>query len=164
MNLFLRHGQKKFPWVKGSIEAALLICVSFLIISQSGEAAPPKGSPAEVTYPVKHFADGKAKHFQYKTDRGLTIKYFVLMSSDGVIRAAFDACDVCWPQGKGYFQKGDYMVCRNCGRRFASVNVNVITGGCNPGTLKRTVVGDKLVIKVEDILDGRQYFNFSRRG
>lgn len=118
----------------------------------------------EVTYPVKTFQDGKARFYEYKTGDGITIKYFILKSSDGVVRAAFDACDVCWPQGKGYYQKDDFMVCRNCGRRFASVNVNVITGGCNPGALKREVVGEKLVIKVKDILEGKKYFNFSKRG
>jgi hypothetical protein len=88
-------------------------------------------------------------------------KYFVLKSSDGIIRAAFDACDVCWPAGKGYYQEGDYMVCRNCGRKFASVLVNEVKGGCNPAPLNRRVENGKVVIDVKDILDGRQYFNFS---
>ena len=118
----------------------------------------------EVTYPISNFKDGKARFYEYKTADGMTIKYFVLKSSDGVIRAAFDACDVCWPEGKGYQQKGNTMVCRNCGRRFASARINVITGGCNPGALHRQVVGDRLVIKVKDILDGKKYFNFPKRG
>ena len=82
-------------------------------------------------------------------------------SSDGIIRAAFDACDVCWPAGKGYYQEGDYMVCRNCGRRFASVLVNEVKGGCNPAPLNRGVTGDKLLINVNDIVEGKQYFDFS---
>ncbi len=124
----------------------------------------PKASPSlEFTYPVKTFQDGKAHFYEYKA-ANVTIKYFILKSSDGVIRAAFDACDVCWPQGKGYFQKDDFMVCRNCGRRFASVRVNDITGGCNPGALKREVVKDNLVVKVNDILEGRKYFSFGNRG
>lgn len=120
----------------------------------------------EMVQPVSLFEDGKARHFQLDTKDGLTIKYFVIKSSDGVIRAAFDACDVCWPSGKGYFQEGDYMVCRNCGKRFASIKVNVIKGGCNPAPLTRKVVGENLVIQVKDILgEGRKYFNFSgRRG
>ena len=130
----------------------------------AGPAAPAAGG-AEVSYPVNTFQDGKARHYEYKAGNGITVKYFILKSSDGVIRAAFDACDVCWPQAKGYTQSGDFMVCRNCGRRFASVNVNVITGGCNPGALTRTVVGDKLVIKVGDIVEGgRKYFDFAKRG
>ena len=139
---------------------------SSLFLEGKGDiiASASAAAPMEVSYPKKMFDNGKAQFFQYKTDNGTTIKYFILKSSDGVIRAAFDACDVCWPQGKGYYQKDDFMVCRNCGRRFASVNVNVITGGCNPGALKREVVGEKLVIKVKDIREGKKYFNFSKRG
>jgi hypothetical protein len=70
------------------------------------------------------------------------------------------ACDVCWPAGKGYYQEGDHMVCRNCGRRFASVLVNEVKGGCNPAPLNRNLENDKLVIKIKDILEGRQYFDF----
>ena len=116
-----------------------------------------------VAYPTDMFADGKARYFEYKNgDR--TIRYFILKSSDGVIRAAFDACDVCWPAGKGYYQDGDVMVCRNCGRRFASVLVNEVQGGCNPAPLKRDLNGGNLVITVKDILEGGQYFDFTRKG
>ena len=114
----------------------------------------------QVAYPVNHFDDGKARHYEYKTAE-FTIKYFIIKSSDKIIRAAFDACDVCWPAGKGYIQQGDVMVCRNCGRKFASVLVNEVKGGCNPTPLTRTVEGDQLIIKVKDILEGKQFFNFS---
>jgi uncharacterized membrane protein len=120
-------------------------------------------STTQVSFPLSDFADGKAKHFQYRFDDGITVKYFVLKSSDGIIRAAFDACDVCWPAGKGYYQEGDVMVCRNCGRKFASVLVNEVKGGCNPAPLNRRVDGDRLVIQVEDIITGKQYFDFSKR-
>ena len=93
------------------------------------------------------FDDNKARHYAYK-GQDVTIKYFILKSSDGIIRAAFDACDVCWPAGKGYYQDGDSMVCRNCGRRFASVLVNEVQGGCNPAPLKRRIEGDQLVIVI----------------
>jgi len=144
--------------------AVILIGGSFFLLAPGGQRLTLADQAIEVAYPVKTFQNGKAQFYQYKTGDGVTIKYFIVKSSDGVIRAAFDACDVCWPEGKGYFQKDDYMVCRNCGRRFASVRVNEVTGGCNPGALKREVVGDKLVIKVKDILEGRRYFNFPKRG
>lgn len=121
--------------------------------------AAANAGATQVSYPVSMFNDGKARHFDYKAD-GLTIHYFILKSSDGVLRAAFDACDVCWPEGKGYVQDGDDMVCRNCGRRFASVLVNEVKGGCNPAPLNRNVEGDQLILKVEDILQGKSYFNF----
>jgi uncharacterized membrane protein len=117
-----------------------------------------------VVFPADLFRDGKAQHFSLKTEGGITIRYFILKSSDGVLRAAFDACDVCWRAGKGYVQDGDHMVCRNCGQRFASTRVNEVRGGCNPAPLMREVRGEKLVIAVKDILEGRRYFDFSGGG
>jgi len=144
----------------------ILIAGSVLIFySQSrkdtvAEAEPLKAATdiAVVSYPTNLFDDGKARHFEYKF-QNITVRYFVLKSSDGIIRAAFDACDVCWPAGKGYYQQGDYMVCRNCGRRFASVLVNEVKGGCNPAPLNRKISENKLFIHVKDIKQGQQYFN-----
>ena len=80
-----------------------------------------------------------------------------------MIRSAFDACEVCWPEGKGYMQDGTVMICRNCGRRFESVKINDVHGGCNPAPLKRTIEGDQVVIHVDDVKQGRRYFNFSSK-
>lgn len=87
-----------------------------------------------------------------------------MKSADGKIRAAFDACDVCWREGKGYTQKGDNMICINCGNRFPSNKINVITGGCNPGTLVVSVQNGKIAVKQDEVLKGAKYFNFARRG
>ena len=137
----------------------------FYVFQPGGTATATASAPAAtnstfVSFPVSMFDDGKARHFEH-VDGNMTIRYFILKSSDGVIRAAFDACDVCWPAGKGYYQEGDNMVCRNCGRRFASVLVNEVQGGCNPAPLTRTLENDKLIIQIKDIQQGRQYFNFS---
>ncbi len=123
----------------------------------------PEVTATEVSFPLQAFADGNAQYFQYPVGNGITVRFFILRSSDGIVRAAYDACDVCWREGKGYQQDGDFMVCRNCGQRFASVKVNEIKGGCNPAPLNRTIVGDKLVIKIADIVQGSQYFDFSKR-
>ena len=159
---------------KGRLPLIVAIVCALLIVGggiyyagyDRSETAPVAGSftsensTSQVSFPASLFEDGKARHFQHVAGE-FNIKYFVLKSSDGIIRAAFDACDVCWPAGKGYYQEGDYMVCRNCGRRFASVLVNEVKGGCNPAPLNRRVENGKVVIEVKDILDGRQYFNFS---
>jgi uncharacterized membrane protein len=129
----------------------------------SSTTVPVDGHPVAasglVTYPVSLFDDGQARHFDFK-DGDITIRYFVIKSADGVVRAAFDACDVCWPAGKGYYQEGDVMVCRNCGRKFASNLVNEVQGGCNPAPLKRVVENGMLVIHPDDIRNGAGYFNF----
>ena len=141
-----------------------VVAVYFMIGQNSKEATANAKGPrivngTAVVFPAAMFSDGKARHFEY-VDGNRTIRYFILKSSDGVIRAAFDACDVCWPAGKGYYQDGNTMVCRNCGRRFESVLVNEVKGGCNPAPLKRQLNEDKLVIQIEDIQEGGQYFNF----
>ena len=150
------------------IAAPLILGVAYYYIAGTGTKTiavssqmVSSGLTSQVTYPASMFDDGNARHFQYSSN-GVTIKYFILKSSDGVIRAAYDACDVCWPAGKGYYQSGDNMVCRNCGRKFASVLVNVVQGGCNPAPLNRKVENGNVVIQTNDISDGTQYFNFGK--
>jgi uncharacterized membrane protein len=126
-------------------------------------AAPPTPTANDVTYPVNLFDDGKAHYFDYKTSDGTKVRYFVMRSSDSVIRAAFDACVVCWREGKGYVQDGDVMICKNCGKRFPSVKINVITGGCNPAPLTRKVENGKVIIKTESFQEGKHLFAFLGR-
>lgn len=129
-------------------------------------ASPASRQPVDgaYTYPQSLFTDGKARHFKH-VEGDTEIRYFVLRSGDGVIRAAFDACDVCWPENKGYAQDGEAMVCRNCGRRFASTKINEVQGGCNPAPLIRTIENDQVRIQVADIRNGAGYFNFTgKRG
>jgi len=131
--------------------------------AQTQKGAQEGAQTSTVAFPVADFTDGQAKYFQVDTGQGIKVKFFILKSSDGVIRAAFDACDVCWPAGRGYAQDGDEMVCRNCGRRFASIKINEIKGGCNPAPLERRIEGDQLLIEKEAILAGRTYFNFAKK-
>lgn len=157
-------GKKKLlPILLGSSCAFIMIALGAVFFTESGGNSNAVADGKKVVYPLNSFDDGTARHFQYKTESGLTVKYFVVKSSDGIVRAAFDACDVCWPSGKGYYQEGDAMVCRNCGRRFATTRVNEVKGGCNPAPLKREVVNGKLVINRADILEGERYFDFSKR-
>jgi hypothetical protein len=110
-----------------------------------------------VRLPVATFDDGKAHFYSHQAGDAL-IEYFVLKSSDGVVRAAFNACDVCFEARKGYRQEGDQMVCNNCGLSFPSTRINEVQGGCNPAPLDRTVEGDELVINADDLLAGIGYF------
>lgn len=142
---------------------AVAALIAYVYVSKGGSGLTSGVQEVEaasgvVKIPVAQVNDGKAHFYSYKSSSGKTLKFFVLKSSDGVIRAAFDACDVCFPEKKGYRQEGDYMVCNNCGQRFPSVSVNVITGGCNPSALNRTVSGDNVAINAADIESGVKYF------
>ena len=110
-----------------------------------------------VRIPLSRISDGKAHHFIFE-DQGVELKFFVLKSSDGVVRAAFDACDVCYREKKGYSQDKDFMVCNNCGMRFHSARINEVEGGCNPSPLAREIDADALVITASDLIAGKRFF------
>jgi hypothetical protein len=115
------------------------------------------GQDGAVRLPLSTFDDGKA-HFYTFLVNGKPIEFFVVKASDGQVRAAFNACDVCFSAKRGYLQDGDVMVCQNCGSRFPLEKINFVRGGCNPSPLTRTVVGDTLVILESDLAQGAQYF------
>jgi uncharacterized membrane protein len=119
------------------------------------EVLPENGA---FSFPVSAFADGKAQYFEYKASPDKRIRFFVVKSTDGVIRAAFDACEKCFRAKKGYVQQANDMICINCGLKFRTDKVNVVTGGCNPSALTRTIQGDKVVINLDDIMSGLRYF------
>jgi len=116
------------------------------------------GADNSLYIPVSKVDDGIAHFYTYESTAGKTIRFFVLKSSDGVIWAAFDACDVCYEAKKGYRQEGDFMVCNNCGMKFPSAKINEESGGCNPSPLNREVEGDNIVILKEEIEKGVKFF------
>ena len=110
-----------------------------------------------VRLPVETFDDYVAHYYTYMND-DQSIEFFVLKSTDGVVRAAFNACDVCYGALRGYSQNGQIMVCNNCGRQFPADRINIEQGGCNPSPLDRSIEGAYLVINVDDIIRGGSYF------
>lgn len=169
----LGSGRKSKTALIVTFVAAAIAAAAGFYLMQGSDTGPVKAQAANAsqnssggfTYNVNDFADGKAKYYSYRSPDGVNIRYFIMKSSDGVIRAAFDSCDTCWSSGKGYRQEGDYMVCNNCGLRFASVKINEVKGGCNPAPLSRNVKGDQVIVKINDIIrEGSFYFDFGRRG
>jgi uncharacterized membrane protein len=150
--------KSNLPW----IVLALLVVIGLAVAGWT--VAAPKGgfttvaaTGGQIAIPLHQVSDGKAHYFSYKGD-GATVNFFVLKSSDGVIRAAFDTCDVCYRAKKGYRQEGNDMVCNNCDMRFASDKINEVKGGCNPAPLERTTAGGQLLIAEADVAAGARYF------
>jgi uncharacterized membrane protein len=110
----------------------------------------------DITIPVSELGS-QARFYEYKAG-ATAVRFFVIKSSDGVYRAALDACDVCFAGKKGYAQIGDDMVCKKCGNHFHSADVNEVSGGCNPVGINRTVSGDRLVIKASELESKTSYF------
>ncbi len=110
-----------------------------------------------VRLPVASLDDGLA-HFFTLMVQGRPVEFFVLKDKDGTVRAALNACDVCYPAKKGYHQEGDEMVCNNCGRRFPINQIGLVHGGCNPSPLNPAVDGSSVVIQESELTAGLSMF------
>ncbi|MFX0115954.1 MAG: Fe-S-containing protein, partial [Candidatus Hodarchaeota archaeon] len=94
---------------------------------------------------------------------GVSIQYFAVIGSDENSHIAFDVCDVCYQERKGYSQRNNAMYCNNCGQEFAinSIGTENIEGGCWPSYLpvSQSAVGDKLIVAIADLEAKRSMFS-----
>lgn len=143
---------------------AILVTASALVgwlgIPGTGDASAQKnvtGSGGKVTIALAELNDGQAHFYSYK-GLGGKIPFFVIKDTDGTLRAAFDACDVCYKEKKGYEQKGAQMICKNCNQAFPVAKIGTVSGGCNPSPLKTTLASAALEVAVGDLEAGAHYF------
>jgi uncharacterized membrane protein len=141
------------------VAAGIVLLAAMAFATRSGKDARPAFPAGEdVSLAASDFDDGQARFYRYVTAAGSEVRFFVMKSSDGVVRAAFDTCDVCFREQKGYRQAGDSMICMNCGLSFPSREINVQHGGCNPAPIERTVEGDRVVLRAAALESGARYF------
>lgn len=123
-----------------------------------GKYETVKAERGVVAIPVSKVSDGKAHFFQY-VDGGKEINFFVVKGTDGIFHTAFDACDVCFREKKGYVQQGDSMVCKNCNRKFPVNRIGAGSeSGCNPSQLTAKINGTRLLFTVSDLRFGKRLF------
>ncbi|HKP85990.1 MAG TPA: DUF2318 domain-containing protein [Blastocatellia bacterium] len=150
-----------------AIAVALAAVAAYFVIKASSDkpaattvtsgAARGAAAGEDIRIPLSDLS-ATAKFFDYTLADNKQLRFFALRSSDGVYRAALDACDTCYHAKKGYHQQGDDMICNNCGLHFHSAQINEVHGGCNPVGLPRAIDGDYLVIKASDLESRKQYF------
>jgi uncharacterized membrane protein len=150
-------------WKKGvklGGAVALIIAVAVTVAFGFGFGRFEKVKPGNgvVSVAVSKVSDGKAHYFTY-ADGGKELKFFLVKGSDGSIHSAFDACDVCFREKKGYEQQGEQMVCKNCNQKFPINRIGASSGaGCNPSHLSAQVDGSIVRIKVADLKAGARFF------
>jgi uncharacterized membrane protein len=155
-------GQRMSILGQGLLTGALLLLGAGAVLAFSipglAKGTMIKPESGMVTIPLGKVANGKA-HFFYLPDGRKNIVFFVVKANDGSYRAAFDSCDVCFKEKKGYVQQGDYMVCKNCNQRFATNRIGPhAVGGCNPSYLASSIEGTNIVIRTADLQAGARYF------
>lgn len=131
-------------------------------IAYARERSPDVPGPAEpvapaggvVRLPLDRVSDGRLHRFSTSVD-GLEVRFLVLATEDGLVRTAFDACEICGAMG--YRQDGALLLCLNCQAEIVPATVGQ-PGGCNPIPLASRIDGAELVIDVAAIGGGAKWF------
>ena len=152
---------------KNGVKFGVLICLGLIAgvtaafafnipgLGKYQKVQPVNGA---VSIPVAKVSDGSA-HFFRLTDGGKDLNFFIVKGNDGVLHTAFDACDVCFKEKKGYLQAGDQMQCKNCNQKFAIARIGAASGGgCNPSHLPSKVDAKSVTISVADLRSGARFF------
>jgi len=123
--------------------------------SNTHKQLEPQGSVVQI--PLAELQPLQASFYKITLD-GTEIRFFAVKGSDGRVRTALDACDVCYKERKGYQQQGDVMLCRNCNLTFPIDRIGPsFVGGCNH-PLPSRVEGDQLLVAVEQLQSGTRFF------
>jgi uncharacterized membrane protein len=141
-----------------------IVAVAWWIFGAGGGGPEPtSGLPVNAQGDVEISASDVTKTAQYYSikDKGVELRFFALRGSDGEIRVAMDACDVCYDAKKGYRQDGEDMVCNNCGNRYATDGIGTknLQGGCWPSYVPIDVENGKVVIKASELKAKRYMFD-----
>ena len=154
----MASGRTKQIVVASIVMAALLVGAVAGFAFSLGKFEKVKANGGVVSLPVSKLSDGKARFYKFQ-DGGKEIAFFAIKAADGSIKTAFDACDACYRDKKGYEQQGDKMNCKNCNQKFAVNRLGPnATGGCNPGYLPHSINGGSISISVNDLKGGARYF------
>jgi uncharacterized membrane protein len=154
------YGKSMIKWTLLTVAALLAGVSAVFAFHIPGFGGNEKVTPVNgaVAISLAKVSDGSA-HFYRFDDGGKEIGFFVVKGSDGALHTAFDACDVCFHEKKGYNQQGGFMICKNCNRKFA---INMIgqmnNGGCNPSHLAHAGDGRNIIIRAADIKTGARFF------
>jgi len=147
------------PLLASALLAFLLLSASpslaFLGFGDTHETVRLQNGAAVL--PLAALDNGKARFYRADVN-GRTVRFFLVKDHAGAVHAAFDACDVCWREGKGYTQDGPVVVCNNCGQTFPVARIGAVQGGCNPAPLVFSADARAATITAQDLAAGLRYF------
>ena len=144
------------------VSIAILIGVSMTNDGNLQQEKPTQSDIEELSHEIqipKSEISSDASFYSYDSN-GVEIRFFIVEGSDGEYRSAFDACDVCYLENKGYNQQGDVVNCINCGLTFpiSDIGEKNTGGGCWPSYLSIKIDNDNIIIEKSDLENKRYMF------
>jgi uncharacterized membrane protein len=158
------------------ITALVKVVLTVVILIASGGSIFAQNAGLNVRKPVIadrdlviQIADITENALFYPMDiDGVRMEVLAVRAPDGVIRTAFNTCQVCYNSGRGYFvQEGTVLICQNCGRRYRMSQVERQAGGCNPVPIfpaNKTVNDSTITISQEFLKQAKAIFASWKRG
>jgi uncharacterized membrane protein len=148
---------------------ALTLTVTFAACGS--ETKPPDAASQKVTadeglvISVAELSE-TAKFYPVTVD-SVTMEVVAVKAPDGSIRTALNTCQVCYGSPKAYFvQKGNTLVCQNCGNSFPMDRVGIEAGGCNPVPIldvDKTFTGDTITVNYDFLKKNTALFKTWRK-
>lgn len=143
--------------VAGLTTGVLALLTADIVFSAPPAAPAPTPLSFEegvVRVRVSDLADGNLHTYSCPVD-GRRVRFLCLKTSDGKLRTAFDACEICGEFG--YAQQGEQIICLNCTAEINALSIGR-GGGCNPIPLASEVRGDSIVVGRVALAAGTKWF------
>jgi len=144
--------------------AVMLVITSiggYLVIGKSSPTANQKATIVSTNgiEIIKANID-KPTFFKYEVN-GKPMEVVAVKDANGIIRVAYNTCQVCHDSGKGYYKaEGSFLICQNCKNAFKYNEVGVSKGGCNPIPIEgkidevdKIVIPDSALVKDAPLFD-----------
>lgn len=146
-----------------SVIVAICVILHFNLIaskpisrSEAKEIVPNLAGIFE--FNIELLRDNDLHRFAYITSEGKVVRFFLINKredKDSPV-AVFDACMLCGDMG--YAKRGGEIICISCNVRIFRQSVGK-EGGCNPIPINFDYDGEKIRIKLEDVIAGSGYFS-----
>ncbi len=135
---------------------------------------PVEVSPSDgvIQIPATDVLDGDLHRYVWIDQDSIRIRFFVLKTETNSFRTAFDACRACYNYGFYYLKDGE-LICSVCEAPTELTNLAVATEGeddqsgsmeglgCAPLYLPSSVRQGSVVVRVENLVKNKKYFQTS---
>ena len=141
------------------IAAGLLALAAMLF---AAIAAGPRyiavSANSSVSIETNDWQRGDVHFFKYRDRAGDQIRFLLARDATGRTKAAFDACNRCYPYHKGYASSRGALFCRFCGNKYKLEAMESGLASCVPVKLPFQMAGQTVNIKPADLESARGLF------
>ncbi len=112
----------------------------------------------QVRIDVRDLDRRSARFYRFLNAGNQEVQFLVGRDSEGVLQVGFNANANHYKTRRGFSYQDGWMVDNKCETTTRLSAINQGGRGCKPAPLAHRVIGDELVLREADILEGWRYF------